>query len=48
VLLVRKYGATTSEVVQAVFMLFLAVLVILTLTGVWFRGPCMALVWPWG
>jgi quinol-cytochrome oxidoreductase complex cytochrome b subunit len=47
-LLVKKFGATTSEVVQAVFVLFLAVLVILTLTGVWFRGPGMALVWPWG
>jgi quinol-cytochrome oxidoreductase complex cytochrome b subunit len=46
-ILVKRYGATTSEVVQAVFMLFLAVLVILTLTGVWFRGPGMALVWPW-
>jgi quinol-cytochrome oxidoreductase complex cytochrome b subunit len=46
-LLVKRYGAATSEVVQAVFILFLTVLVILTLTGVWFRGPGMALVWPW-
>ncbi len=46
-LLVTKCGATTSEVVQALFVLFLAVLVVLTVTGVWFRGPGMALVWPW-
>jgi hypothetical protein len=47
-LLMKKFGATTPEVVQAIFMLFLAVIVILTVTGVWFRGPGMALVWPWG
>jgi quinol-cytochrome oxidoreductase complex cytochrome b subunit len=47
-LLVKRFGASKAEVVQAVFILFLAALVILTVTGVWFRGPGMALVWPWG
>jgi quinol-cytochrome oxidoreductase complex cytochrome b subunit len=46
--LVKRFRASKAEVVQAVFMLFLAVLVVLTITGVWFRGPGMALVWPWG
>jgi len=46
--LVRRFGASKAEVVQAVFVLFLAVMVVLTMTGVWFRGPSMALVWPWG
>ena len=47
-LLIRRFGASTGEVVQAVFVLFLVALVVLTVTGVWFRGPGMALVWPWG
>ncbi len=46
--LVRKFKAKKSETVQAVFILFFVVLVVLTITGVWFRGPGMALTWPWG
>jgi quinol-cytochrome oxidoreductase complex cytochrome b subunit len=45
--LVRRFGASKAEVVQAVFILLLAVLAVLTVTGVWFRGPGMGLVWPW-
>jgi len=47
-LLVSRYGASKSEVVQAVFILFFVVLAVLTIVGVWFRGPGMALAWPWG
>jgi hypothetical protein len=47
-LLVKRFGASKSEVVQALFILFFVALVVLTITGVWFRGPGMALVWPWG
>jgi quinol-cytochrome oxidoreductase complex cytochrome b subunit len=47
-LLVRRFGASKSEVVQALVILFFVVLAVLTITGVWFRGPGMALVWPWG
>jgi quinol-cytochrome oxidoreductase complex cytochrome b subunit len=46
-LLVKRFGASKAEVVQAVFILFLAALAILTVTGVWFRGSGMALTWPW-
>jgi quinol-cytochrome oxidoreductase complex cytochrome b subunit len=46
--LVRSFGASKSEVVQAMFILCFVVLVVLTVIGVWFRGPGMALVWPWG
>jgi len=46
-LLVKRIGASKAEVVQAFFILFLAGLAVLTITGVWFRGPGMALVWPW-
>jgi quinol-cytochrome oxidoreductase complex cytochrome b subunit len=47
-LLIKRFGAGKGEVVQAVFVLFLVALAVLTVTGVWFRGPGMALVWPWG
>ena len=47
-LLVNRFGASKSEVVQALFILFFVALAVLTLTGVWFRGPGLALVWPWG
>jgi quinol-cytochrome oxidoreductase complex cytochrome b subunit len=48
VLLIKRFGASTGEVVQAVFVLFFVALAVLTVTGVWFRGPGMALTWPWG
>jgi quinol-cytochrome oxidoreductase complex cytochrome b subunit len=47
-LLVKRFGGSKSELVQAMFVLFFVALVVLTITGVWFRGPGMALVWPWG
>ncbi|MDX2438536.1 MAG: cytochrome b N-terminal domain-containing protein, partial [Acidobacteriota bacterium] len=48
VLLVTRIKSSMSEVVQALFILFFVVLAVLTVVGVWFRGPGMALVWPWG
>jgi quinol-cytochrome oxidoreductase complex cytochrome b subunit len=48
VLLKSRFGASKSEVVQALFVLFFVVLAVLTIVGVWFRGPGMALTWPWG
>ncbi len=47
-LLVKRFGASKAEVVQALLILFLTGLAVLTVSGVWFRGPGMALVWPWG
>jgi quinol-cytochrome oxidoreductase complex cytochrome b subunit len=44
----RKLGLAKAELVQATFVLFFAAWVVLTAVGVWFRGPGMALVWPWG
>jgi quinol-cytochrome oxidoreductase complex cytochrome b subunit len=46
--LVRRFAATKAEIVQALLVLFFVALAVLTLTGVWFRGPGMVLVWPWG
>jgi quinol-cytochrome oxidoreductase complex cytochrome b subunit len=46
-LMKRKYSATRNETVQAVFVLLLFALIILTVTTVWFRGKGMELTWPW-
>jgi quinol-cytochrome oxidoreductase complex cytochrome b subunit len=43
----RKYPASKGEMIQATFVLFATAFVILTLTGIFFRGHGMALVWPW-
>ncbi len=42
-----RFRTATSELVQAIFVLFFAAWVVLTAVGVWFRGPGMALTWPW-
>jgi quinol-cytochrome oxidoreductase complex cytochrome b subunit len=42
----KKYSTTSNEVVQAVFVLLLTAFVILTVTGIWFRGSGMKLTWP--
>lgn len=43
----QKFAATREEAVQAVFIFLLVSFVVLTITGVWFRGPGMVLAWPW-
>ncbi len=43
----RLMAAPKEEIVQAVVILLLASMVVLTITGVWFRGEGMALVFPW-
>jgi hypothetical protein len=45
--LARRSGATGAEAAQAVVVLLGVAFVVLTLIGVWFRGPGMALAWPW-
>jgi quinol-cytochrome oxidoreductase complex cytochrome b subunit len=47
-LLIRKrFSASKNETVQALFVLLAVGFAVLTVTGVWFRGAGMALVWPW-
>jgi quinol-cytochrome oxidoreductase complex cytochrome b subunit len=46
--LVRRMAASRAEVVQALFAFFFTAFLVWTATGVWFRGPGMALVGPWG
>jgi hypothetical protein len=47
ILLKKFFSASNNETVQALFVLFVVGFTILTVTGVWFRGAGMALVWPW-
>jgi hypothetical protein len=42
----KRFAATHCETILALFSLLLASFVVLTAIGVWFRGPGMALVWP--
>ena len=42
----RKYAATKNESIQALFVLFLVAFLIFTITGIWFRGTGMKLMWP--
>ena len=46
VIIKRKYAATNSESIQALFVLFLVAFLIFTITGIWFRGAGMKLMWP--
>jgi quinol-cytochrome oxidoreductase complex cytochrome b subunit len=45
VLVKKKYGASKQEMIQAIFVFALASFVVLTITGIWFRGTGMKLVW---
>jgi len=43
----RRFSASNNEAVQALFILLLVSFLVLTATGVWFRGAGMRLTWPW-
>ncbi len=42
----RRHAATNNEAIQALFVLFLTAFLIFTITGIWFRGTGMKLMWP--
>ncbi len=46
ILIKRRYSVTKNEAIQAIFVLFLTAFLILTVTGIWFRGTGMRLIWP--
>jgi len=41
-----KFSSNNNEALQSVFVLVVVAFIILTLTGIWFRGKGMALMWP--
>jgi len=43
----RVFKATKCESILSVFMLVLFGFITLTAFGIFFRGPGMALMWPW-
>lgn len=42
-----KFGAPRDEAIQSLCIFLLVSFMILTITGIWFRGSGMALSWPW-
>jgi quinol-cytochrome oxidoreductase complex cytochrome b subunit len=46
-LLRGRLGATRLEAAQALFTFLATAFAVLTLAGIWFRGPGMRLAWPW-
>lgn len=46
-LIKKRYDGNDIEAIQAVFILLLVAYIVLTITGMWFRGPGMALMWIW-
>ena len=46
-LLRTRFGATRLEATQALFTFLVTAFAVLTVTGIWFRGAGMQLVWPW-
>jgi quinol-cytochrome oxidoreductase complex cytochrome b subunit len=43
----RRLGLTKNETVQMAVVLGSVAFTVLTVVGIWFRGPGMSLVWPW-
>jgi quinol-cytochrome oxidoreductase complex cytochrome b subunit len=44
----KKFLSNNNEALQSVFVLLVVAFIILTITGIWFRGKGMALMWPSG
>ena len=42
-----RCGNTRLEATQALFVFLATAFVVLTVTGIWFRGAGMGLIWPW-
>ena len=45
-LIKTKFSSNNNEALQSVFVLLVVAFIILTITGIWFRGQGMALIWP--
>ena len=42
----KRWGATLNETVQSLFVAMVTAIMVLTLVGIFFRGPSMRLIWP--
>lgn len=45
-ILIKMFSLNKNEKVQIVFVFFLTVFIMFTITGIWFRGEGMKLMWP--
>ncbi len=45
--IVRKFSLNRSEIIQSVIIVLIVSYTVLTLTGIFFRGAGMNLMWPW-
>ena len=43
----RSFRATNEERILFIFIFLLVVLIVMTVVGIYFRGPGMSLYWPW-
>ena len=43
----KRRADYNNEAIQASFIMVLSGFLMLTVIGIWFRGPGMSLVWPW-
>jgi quinol-cytochrome oxidoreductase complex cytochrome b subunit len=43
----KRFTLKNNEAIQALFIFLVVTFLLLTFTGIWFRGPGMALYWPW-
>jgi hypothetical protein len=45
-LMKRRYASNRGEIVQTMFVFLITAFIILTITGIWFRGQGMRVGWP--
>ncbi|MCB2220143.1 MAG: cytochrome b N-terminal domain-containing protein [Bacteroidetes bacterium] len=46
-ILKKRYKPTITELIIALFTVFVVSYIVLTIIGIWFRGESMKLFWPW-
>lgn len=47
IIMKKRYRAANNEAIQALFIFLMVTYILLLIIGYWFRGPAMALGWPW-
>jgi quinol-cytochrome oxidoreductase complex cytochrome b subunit len=45
--LINRYRPDRNEKIQAIFVFIFSIFITFTVTGIWFRGSAMKLIWPW-
>jgi quinol-cytochrome oxidoreductase complex cytochrome b subunit len=45
--LIKRYRPDRNEKIQAIFVFIFSMFITFMITGIWFRGSSMRLIWPW-